>query len=128
MWAGAGATAITTGMDPTEPKAMTLRAGVRQFPLAILPVLALASIADAQTLSSAGAANSSAAPEHLVYGVDAGLGETDNVTLAPSNKVSKTIATVDADLDFKHQSSRLDVEAKGSFTDFEYLQGAYGNE
>lgn len=107
---------------------MTLRAGARHFPLAVLPVLALASIADAQTLLSAGAQTSSAAPGHLVYGVDAGLGETDNVTLAPTNKVSQTIATVDADLDYKHQSSRLDVEAKGSFTDFEYLQGAFGNQ
>ncbi len=92
-------------------------------------LLALAPIAGAQTLLKL-LAHRIRAPvrRDLTYGVDAGLGETDNVTLAPTNKVSQTIATVDADFDVKHQSSRLDVDAKGNFTDFDYLQGAYGNQ
>ena len=63
-----------------------------------------------------------------MYGIDAGVGETDNVTLAPTDKISQTIATVDADFTV-HQRSRLfDVNAVGNFSDLDYLQGAYGNE
>ena len=109
---------------------MAPKAAVRHFPVVILSVLALASIADGQTPSPSifSAENSSAGTERLIYGVDAGLGETDNATLVTTNKVSQTISTVDADFDVKHQSSRLSVDAKGNFTDFDYLQGAYGNE
>ncbi len=64
----------------------------------------------------------------FLYGIDAGVGETDNVTLAPTDKISQTIATVDADFTV-HQRSRLfDVNAVGNFSDLDYLQGAYGNE
>ena len=107
---------------------MAGRAGVQHFTIAIFSVLALATVADGQTPSVFGAENSGAGTERLIYGVDAGLGETDNVSLAPTNKVSQTIATIDADFDIKHQSSRLDVDAKGNFTDFDYLQGTYGNQ
>ncbi|HET6328367.1 MAG TPA: hypothetical protein VFG04_27035 [Planctomycetaceae bacterium] len=107
---------------------MARRAAVRHFAIALFSLLALAPLADAQTTPSLNAANSGAGTERLIYGVDAGLGETDNVSLAPTNKVSQTIATIDADFDIKHQSSRLDVDAKGNFTDFDYLQGAFGNQ
>jgi hypothetical protein len=108
---------------------MTLKAGVRHLPIAIFSALALATVADGQAPSVFGAEKSAVGgAERLTYGVDAGLGETDNVSLAPTNRVSQTIATVDADFDIKHQSSRLDVDAKGNFTDFAYLQGAYGNQ
>ena len=105
---------------------MTLRPRVRSLPAAALWVFALASAADAQTYEGAGEAAVGAA--RLFYGADAGLGETDNVNLARNNKVTQTIATVDADFDVKHRSSRLDVDAKGYFYDYEYLQSAYGNE
>jgi len=107
---------------------MVLRASVQYLPFALSSLLAFASVSDAQTPSSSGTDNSGASAERLTYGVDAGLGETDNVALAPTNKVSQTIATVDADFDIKHQSSRLDVDAKGNFYDYNYLQGAYGNQ
>ena len=108
---------------------MTLRPGVRHVPIAIFSALALANVADGQTPSFLGAEKSaSGGAERLTYGVDAGLGETDNVSLTTTNRVSQTIATVDADFDIKHRSSRLDVDAKGNFTDFAYLQGAYGNQ
>jgi hypothetical protein len=117
-------------MDRTELKAMTLRSGVCvwRFPIIISSVLTLASVAGGQTPSVFGADNSGAGAERLTYGVDAGLGETDNVALARTGKVSQTIATIDADFDIKHRSSRLDVNAKGNFTDFDYVQGAYGNQ
>ena len=69
------------------------------------------------------------APAHIFdYGADVGIGETDNVTLAPSNKISQTMATADVDFDLKEQSRRLQVDAKGNFVDLDYLQGAYGNQ
>jgi hypothetical protein len=64
----------------------------------------------------------------LTYGVDAGVAETDNVTLAPSDKVSQTIGVADLDLDFKQQSARLAADAKGNFSYLDYLQGAYHNQ
>ena len=101
-------------------------------------VFALAATARAQTYPGAADPAASAvigAPpvtgagaERLIYGADAGLGETDNVNLAPNNKVAQTMATVDGDFDVRHRSSRLDVDAKGYLYDYEYLQGAYGNE
>lgn len=66
--------------------------------------------------------------EMLTYGVDAGVGETDNVTLVRSDKVSQTMAVADADFDYKEQSSRLNVDAKGDFTYLDYLQNAYHDE
>ncbi len=73
-----------------------------------------------------------ALPSHatgtLDYGADVGVGETDNVTLVQSNKVSQTMAIVDVDLALKHESRFLDAEAKGNFSEFDYLQGAYASE
>ena len=114
---------------------MRLKEALRHCPVVALSLLALTSVADAQTYPGTGAANAgtgaatgNAGTERLFYGVDAGLGETDNVTLAHTNKMSETIATVDADVDVRHRSSRLDVDAKGNFKDFDYLQGTYGNQ
>jgi hypothetical protein len=64
----------------------------------------------------------------LNYGVDAGIGESDNVTLVPTDRVSQTIAIADVDFDLKERSRRLDANAKGDFSYLDYLQGAYGNE
>jgi hypothetical protein len=97
--------------------------------MAVWVVLALASVADAQMTSVPGAETSSVGgAEKLSYGVDAGLGETDNVNLTPNNKVYQTLSVVDVDFDVKHKSRRLDVDAKGNFTDYDYLQGAFGNQ
>lgn len=71
---------------------------------------------------------SAARAETLTYGIDAGVAETDNVTLVHSDKVSQTMAVLDADFDVKHLSSLLTVDATGNFTDLDYLQHAYGNQ
>jgi Putative beta-barrel porin 2 len=66
--------------------------------------------------------------ESLAYGVDAGIGESDNVTLVESNKVSQTIAIADADLEFKERSRLFDADLKGNFSYLDYLQNAYANQ
>jgi hypothetical protein len=63
-----------------------------------------------------------------VYGIDAGIGETDNVTLASINRTSQTIATADADLTVNERSRVFDVKAAGSFSYLDFLQHAYGSE
>ncbi len=66
-------------------------------------------------------------PAHVFnYGVDAGVTETDNVTLVENNKVSQTIALVDADFALKQQTRLFEADAKGDFSYLDYLQSAYG--
>jgi hypothetical protein len=93
--------------------AMGVKSGGPSLALAIVSILALKSVAAAQTLA---------------YGVDVGVAESDNVTLVPTNKVSQTMALADADFDIKKQSRLLDVTAKGNFTYLDYLQGAYSSQ
>jgi hypothetical protein len=93
--------------------AMRPRLVARRLPIAILSALSLTAAADAETLT---------------YGVDAGLGETDNVTLVPTNKVSQTMAVADVDFDVKQLSRLFDVDAKGNFTYLDYIQGAYSGQ
>lgn len=69
-----------------------------------------------------------AASENFKFGVDAGIGETDNVTLVESNKVSQTLAIADVDFSFKNKGSRLEEDAVGNLTYIDFLQHAYGNE
>jgi hypothetical protein len=103
---------------------MRLRSRTPRLPLAAVSILALVSASKAETLTS----GPSPRGQTLTYGVDAGVAETDNVTLVATDKVSQTIATANADFDFKQQSRRLDVDAKGNFTYYDYLQGAYGSQ
>ena len=105
--------------------------GASVLALAIVSILALKSAAAAETSTAAEpstAAERSSAAEPLTYGVDVGVAETDNVTLVPTNKVSQTMAVADVDFDVKRQSRLFDVDAKGNFSDINYLQGAYGNQ
>jgi hypothetical protein len=98
----------------------------------------LVAIAHGQTVSRPVSANpgdsNSAAPaqgaraESLVYGVDVGIGESDNVTLVETDKIKQTIAIADLDFDFKDQSRRFDIDAKGDFSYLNYLQHAYSNQ
>jgi hypothetical protein len=112
-----------------ETPAMRLRSGVRCPAIAAAPLLTLVSVSQAQTLPyGSDTPNSASKAQTLLYGVDVGVAETDNVTLVSTNKVSQTIAVADADFDIKQQSRLLDVDAKGDFTELNYLQGAYGNE
>jgi hypothetical protein len=108
---------------------MRLRSGARCPAIAAAPLLALVSVSQAQTLPyGSDTPNSASKEQTLLYGVDVGVAETDNVSLVSTDKVSQTIAVADADFDIRQQSRLLDVDAKGDFTDLNYLQGAYGNE
>lgn len=62
------------------------------------------------------------------FGVDAGIGESDNITLVESNKVSQTLAIADLDFSVKRKGSRLDTDVVGAFTYLDFLQNAYGSE
>jgi hypothetical protein len=65
---------------------------------------------------------------YFAYGVDAGLGETDNVSLSPSNVRSQTIAITDADVTLNQISRLFDANLKADFSYLDYLQGAYSPE
>jgi hypothetical protein len=93
--------------------AMGVRAGRRSLALAIMSILGLKLATAAETLT---------------YGVDAGVAESDNVTLVPTGKISQTMAVADVDFDLKQKSRLLDVDAKGDFTYLDYLQGAYNSQ
>ena len=99
--------------DRTGPTAMHPRR-VRAGPASVLlSIVTLFAAAHADTLT---------------YGIDAGVGETDNVTLVHADTVSQTIAVTDFDVAYKKKSQRLDVDAKGDFSYFDYLQNAYRNQ
>jgi len=72
--------------------------------------------------------NPAARSPFLVYGVDAGVGETDNVSLVSTDKVSQTLAVADVDFAVNEQTRLLNLKAAGDFSDINYLQGAYGNQ
>jgi hypothetical protein len=92
---------------------MSPRSGSQRLPAAILPILALASTAGA---------------ESLTYGVDVGVGQSDNITLVETDRISQTMAIAEADFDFKQKSRLLDADVKGNFTYLDYLQGAFSNQ
>jgi hypothetical protein len=117
---------------------MSLKACAHRRTIAIASTLLTVSVAHGQTvnrpLSSATGGPDSAPPaqgtraEALTYGAAVGIGESDNVTLVETNKVSQTIAIADLDFDFKDQSRRFDLDAKGNFSYLDYLQNAYSNQ
>jgi hypothetical protein len=108
------------------------------FPTALVSVALLTRIADAQIstgglnqqinpFGDAGSTNSNQVQANT-YGVDAGVGETDNVNLTPTDRVSQTIAIADTDFTVDQRSRLFDVNAVGNFSYLDYLQNAYGNE
>lgn len=118
---------------------MVLRScSVRCVSIGIPSALMLVAIAHGQTVNrplGAGVGDSNSASsaqgtraESLTYGADVGIGESDNVTLVETNKVSQTIAITDLDFDFKEQTRRFDVDAKGNFSYLDFLQNAYSNQ
>jgi len=117
--------------------AIVLRGCVRCVWIAFSSTLMLVTIAHGQvnrTVSTPATDTDGATPaqgsraESFTYGADVGIGESDNVTLVQTDKVSQTIAIADLDFDLKDQSRRFDVDAKGNFSDLDYLQNAYGNQ
>ncbi len=126
------------GTDPTGLSAMRPRSRSRtpHIPLTLVSILALApaSGSRAQTVNPGLAAKAQTSTsgvgskgETLAYGVDAGVAESDNVTLVSTDKVSQTMALAHTDFDYTRNSRRLDLDAKGDFTYLDYLQGAYGS-
>jgi hypothetical protein len=116
---------------------MVLKNFVRCVSVAIPSALMLVTMAQGQVSRTVSAAASdsdnttstqSTRTESFTYGADVGIGESDNVTLVQTDKVSQTIAIADLDFDLKDQTRRFDVDAKGNFSDFDYLQNAYSNQ
>jgi hypothetical protein len=110
----------------------------RRISIGVASTLMCVAIAHGQTVSApvgAGAGTPDGTPpaprarsESFDYGVDVGVGESDNVTLVRTDKVSQTIAIADLDFDIKDQSRLFNVDAKGDFSYLDYLQNAYGNQ
>src|ERR1700683_2833768 len=126
-----------TDTERMGPMAMVIRDCVRCVWIAFSSTLMLVTIAHGQvnrTVSTPATDVDGATPaqgaraESFSYGADVGIGESDNVTLAQTDKVSQTIAIADLDFDLKDQSRRFDVDAKGNFSDLDYLQNAYSNQ
>jgi hypothetical protein len=116
---------------------MVLKSCIRCVSIAIPSTLLLVTLAHGQVNRPGGATAAdanSASPaqgtraESFTYGADVGIGESDNVTLVRTDKISQTMAIADLDFDFKDQTRRFDVDAKGNFSDLDYLQNAYGNQ
>jgi hypothetical protein len=117
---------------------MARKVRVRCLSIGISSTLMWVALAHGQTVNPLAGAGASAtdgatpAPraraESFDYGADVGVGESDNVTLVENNKVSQTMAITDLDFDFKDQTRRFDVDAKGNFSYLDFLQNAYSNE
>lgn len=111
------------------PMAHRLEGCAKNCSIALVSILGLASGALSQVSSNDNASQPAAVRAPLLtYGVDAGIGESDNVTLASTDKVSQTMAIADVDFTVKEQSRLLDANAKGDFSYLDYLQNAYGNQ
>jgi hypothetical protein len=116
---------------------MILKDCLRHVSVGIPLTLVLVTVAHAQvnrTVSAAASDSDGTTPaqgtraQSLTYGADVGIGESDNVTLVDTNKVTQTMAIADLDFDLKDQSRRFDVDAKGNFSYLDYLQNAYSNQ
>jgi hypothetical protein len=92
---------------------------MRREALRHIVVLAIGSLLHLSSVARAGT---------FTYGVDAGVAETDNVSLVPTDKISQTIAVADADFDYQQQSARLNADARGNFSYLDYVQGAYHSQ
>ncbi len=64
----------------------------------------------------------------LTYGVAVGAGESDNVSLVSTDRISQTVAAADADFALKDQSRLINVDAVGKFSYLDYLQHAYAGQ
>ncbi len=64
----------------------------------------------------------------LGYDIMAGLGETDNVRLAPNDKRSDTIATVGFDLTWRERHRTFDADVTGNLEYLDFLRHSYAGE
>ena len=96
-----------------EPTTATARGRANRVFLSIVALLAVCPAVKSQTWT---------------YGVDVGIGATDNIALVADDKVSQTIGITDLDFAYKQQSLRLDADLKGDFSYLDYLQHAYSGQ
>lgn len=118
----------STGL--TRARAIGREALSRLWPLALVPLVLVSSQpALAQISSGVNQAFTLGTPlPGYTYGVDVGVGETDNVALTPTNKISQTMATTDVNFSVNRQSRLFDANAVGNLSYVDYLQGAFGPE
>jgi hypothetical protein len=114
---------------------MALRGSPYTGFVTIVLLSALTPSVHAQLAPSSGPASSTllsdtTAPQAplLTYGIDTGVGETDNVALTPNNKISQTMSITDLDFALNEQSRLLAANVTGDFSYLDYLQGQYGGQ
>lgn len=126
-----GQEAGSTGVGSSTPAVSTPAAsppGVAA-PAAVLPGATLPVAAVPIPGLTAGATGLTPAPkDYTNYGVSAGLGETDNVYLAPNDRKTQTLSAANLFFDLIRSGSRLDLSMAGNFSDTDYLEGAYSNQ
>jgi hypothetical protein len=98
-------------MKPSAHRARVLRLVATSLPAALL------------TLGTAPRAAAEA-----IYGVLAGVGETDNVRLEPTDRRADTIATVGLDLTWHEQRKSLDGDISADLEYLDYLRHTYNRE
>ncbi len=76
----------------------------------------------------AGALTQAADAADIGYGVDLGLGYTDNVTRESQDGESETIATLGAQLRLEHESRRVDAQVAARLEFREYLDDSFDSE
>jgi hypothetical protein len=96
-----------------ERMAMPVRRKPSLIVIPILSILAHAPAIYAQTLN---------------YGVDVGIGESDNITLVAADKTSQTMAVAHLDFALRQQTRLFNLDAKADFSYLDFLQGAYSPE
>jgi hypothetical protein len=104
------------------------RFSARRLSIILCTTVALTPAARSQPMLNSDPSAASVRAPLLTYGVDAGVGETDNINLVSMRKVSQTIATADADFSLNEQSRLLTAKATGDFSYLDYLQNAYSSQ
>jgi hypothetical protein len=75
-----------------------------------------------------GFAVGAAASESVSYGVDVGVGASDNIGLVATNPRSEVIGEAGLDFNVQRVNTRLDVNATGDFAFLDYLHHTYSNQ
>jgi hypothetical protein len=70
----------------------------------------------------------SKAAESAAFGVDVGIGASDNIGLASTNPRSEVIAETGVDFSLLRTNTRLDANVAGQFAYLDYLRHTYGGQ
>ncbi|MEJ0084617.1 MAG: outer membrane beta-barrel protein [Pseudomonadota bacterium] len=73
-------------------------------------------------------ASAAASAAELTYGVDVGVGHSDNITRVSENEQDETIATVGGQLGLDHDSRKLRANVATRFEYLDYLDDTYDGE